>query len=137
MTAPHVFAVLVHCPSQLTLQARLKAIADREAAAKRAEEARHAAQQALGAKLNAWRLDSNGQLNNIRVLLCTLDSVLWEGAKWKAVKMGELINDKKVHIKYLRACAVVHPDKNTGVPFERQYIAERVFEALNEAHNSH
>lgn len=129
------FGVVLRC----AYQARLKAIADREAAAKQAEAARHTAQQTLGAKLDAWRLDSNGQLNNIRVLLCTLDTVLWEGAKWKAVKMGELVNDRKVHMKYLRACAVVHPDKNTeeqGAAFERQYIAERVFEALNEAHKS-
>lgn len=115
--------------------ARLQALRDAEAAAKEASELRHKAQHALGAKIDSWRLDSNGQLNNIRVLLCTLQNVLWEDAKWKPVKMSELINDRKVHIKYLRACTVVHPDKNMKVGHERAYIAERVFEALNEAKN--
>ena len=67
------------------------------------------------------------------MLLCTLETVLWEGAKWKSVKMSELVNARKVHIKYLRACAVVHPDKNMDAGVERKYIAERVFAALNEA----
>lgn len=47
--------------------------------------------------------------------------------------MSELVNARKVHIKYLRACAVVHPDKNMDAGVERKYIAERVFAALNEA----
>ena len=118
------------------LQARIKAISDREAKAQEEERNRHDAQQELGAKLDAWRLGSNGQMNDIRVLLCNLDSVLWEGARWKPVKMGELIDTKKVHLKYKRACAVVHPDKNMNAPFMQRYTAERIFEALNEAHKS-
>ncbi|KAG9486304.1 hypothetical protein GDO78_006615 [Eleutherodactylus coqui] len=73
-----------------------------------------------------------GKERNIRALISTLHTVLWEGeTKWKAVNMSELVTPDQVKKYYRKAVLVVHPDKATGQPYE-QY-AKMIFMELNDA----
>ncbi|KAG5840268.1 hypothetical protein ANANG_G00187010 [Anguilla anguilla] len=73
-----------------------------------------------------------GKERNIRALLSTLHTVLWEGeTRWKPVGMADLINPDQVKKFYRKAVLVVHPDKANGQPYE-QY-AKLIFMELNDA----
>ncbi|KAJ7335293.1 hypothetical protein JRQ81_013234 [Phrynocephalus forsythii] len=73
-----------------------------------------------------------GKERNIRALLSTLHTVLWEGeTKWKPVGMADLVTPDQVKKYYRKAVLVVHPDKATGQPYE-QY-AKMIFMELNDA----
>lgn len=73
-----------------------------------------------------------GKERNIRALISTLHTVLWEGeTKWKSVNMSELVTPDQVKKYYRKAVLVVHPDKATGQPYE-QY-AKMIFMELNDA----
>ena len=49
---------------------------------------------------------------NIRALLCSLDTVLWEGeSKWEPVEMNQLLHQGQVKKYFRKACLSVHPDK--------------------------
>uniref|UniRef100_A0A8D2IUP8 Cyclin-G-associated kinase n=1 Tax=Varanus komodoensis TaxID=61221 RepID=A0A8D2IUP8_VARKO len=74
----------------------------------------------------------DGKERNIRALLSTLHTVLWEGeTKWKQVGMADLVTPEQVKKYYRKAVLVVHPDKATGQPYE-QY-AKMIFMELNDA----
>ncbi|XP_005459852.1 cyclin-G-associated kinase isoform X1 [Oreochromis niloticus] len=73
-----------------------------------------------------------GKERNIRALLSTLHTVLWEGEmRWKPVGMADLVSADQVKKYYRKAVLVVHPDKATGQPYE-QY-AKMIFMELNDA----
>ncbi|MEE6509964.1 hypothetical protein FKM82_028613 [Ascaphus truei] len=73
-----------------------------------------------------------GKERNIRALISTLHTVLWEGeTKWKPVNMADLVNPDQVKKYYRKAVLVVHPDKATGQSYE-QY-AKMIFMELNDA----
>ncbi|KAL4635023.1 putative tyrosine-protein phosphatase auxilin isoform X1 [Arapaima gigas] len=73
-----------------------------------------------------------GKERNIRALLSTMHTVLWEGeTRWKPVSMADLVTHEQVKKVYRRAVLVVHPDKATGQPYE-QY-AKMIFLELNDA----
>lgn len=59
-------------------------------------------------KMVTWK---SGKEDNIRALLASLGSVLWEGAAWKPVGMHELVTPAQVKINYMKAIAKMHPDK--------------------------
>ncbi|XP_058022412.1 cyclin-G-associated kinase isoform X4 [Ahaetulla prasina] len=83
----------------------------------------------LKLKLLDW---IDGKERNIRALLSTLHTVLWEGeTKWKPVGMADLVTPDQVKKYYRKAVLVVHPDKATGQPYE-QY-AKMIFMELNDA----
>ncbi|XP_054842501.1 cyclin-G-associated kinase isoform X2 [Eublepharis macularius] len=74
----------------------------------------------------------DGKERNIRALLSTLHTVLWEGeTKWKQVGMADLVTPEQVKKYYRKAALVVHPDKATGQPYE-QY-AKMIFMELSDA----
>lgn len=53
-----------------------------------------------------------GKERNIRALLSTLHTVLWDDEdRWKPVSMAELVTPEQVKKFYRRAALVVHPDK--------------------------
>lgn len=53
-----------------------------------------------------------GKERNIRALLSTLHTVLWEGeTRWKPVSMADLVTPDQVKKYYRKAVLVVHPDK--------------------------
>uniref|UniRef100_A0A8C1IGA0 Auxilin n=1 Tax=Cyprinus carpio TaxID=7962 RepID=A0A8C1IGA0_CYPCA len=73
-----------------------------------------------------------GKERNIRALLSTMHTVLWEGeTRWKPVGMADLVTPEQVKKVYRKAVLVVHPDKATGQPYE-QY-AKMIFIELNDA----
>ncbi|XP_055488192.1 cyclin-G-associated kinase isoform X1 [Leucoraja erinacea] len=73
-----------------------------------------------------------GKERNIRALLSTLHTVLWEGeTKWKPVGMADIVNPDQVKKVYRKAILVVHPDKATGEPYEE--YAKMIFMELNDA----
>ncbi|XP_062279916.1 putative tyrosine-protein phosphatase auxilin isoform X3 [Scomber scombrus] len=73
-----------------------------------------------------------GKERNIRALLSTMHTVLWEGeTRWKPVGMADLVTPEQVKKVYRKAVLVVHPDKATGQLYE-QY-AKMIFMELNDA----
>lgn len=132
---PEVQAAMINRAEQLHVKQRDRVNAKREADANAEASAdrRYEAHHRLGDSLKAWAYDESGGTKNVRTLLATMHTVLWEGAKWKPVTMADLIQPAKIKRAYYKAMLVVHPDKNGDQPPDQQYIAERVFETLNEA----
>lgn len=80
-------------------------------------------------KLSDW---VEGKERNIRALLSTLHTVLWDGeSRWTPVSMADLVTPEQVKKQYRRAVLVVHPDKATGQPYEQ--CAKMIFMELNDA----
>ncbi|XP_058402474.1 cyclin-G-associated kinase isoform X3 [Diceros bicornis minor] len=83
----------------------------------------------LKLKLLDW---TEGKEKNIRALLSTLHTALWDGeSRWTPVGMADLVTPGQVKKQYRRAVLVVHPDKAAGQPYE-QY-ARMIFMELNDA----
>ncbi|KAG0691905.1 hypothetical protein DFH29DRAFT_974245 [Suillus ampliporus] len=113
----------------------LKALRAATSAAEAEDNQRHELKDSVEARLTAWK---GGKEANIRALIASLDSVLWQELRWQKVGMHELVSNAQVKSRYTRAIARVHPDKlnaqNTTV--EQRMIANGVFGALNEAWNT-
>ncbi|KAA1084133.1 hypothetical protein PGT21_018688 [Puccinia graminis f. sp. tritici] len=89
------------------------------------------AKDAVDERIGAWK---NGKENNLRALIASLDSVLWDQLNWKKVSMAELLTESQVKVKYVRAISKVHPDKiPKDATVAQQMIAKSVFAVLNEA----
>lgn len=78
------------------------------AAAEKFDDEKFALADEVDERLTRWRAGREG---NLRALLASLETVLWEGAGWKKVGMGELIIASKVKVVYMRGIGKVHPDK--------------------------
>ncbi|XP_057469998.1 J domain-containing protein required for chloroplast accumulation response 1 [Actinidia eriantha] len=88
--------------------------------------------QTSNAKIRQW---SNGKEGNIRSLLSTLQYVLWPGCGWKPVPLVDIIEGNAVKRAYQKALLCLHPDKlqQKGAAAHQKYIAEKVFDILQEA----
>jgi hypothetical protein len=64
----------------------------------------------IEARINTWK---GGKETNLRALLASLDTVLWDEVLAGGLKVGmhELITEKQVKIKYMKVIARLHPDK--------------------------
>ncbi|KAF2153564.1 hypothetical protein K461DRAFT_241163 [Myriangium duriaei CBS 260.36] len=105
----------------------------REANAKEAavDDEKFALADAVSARVEGWR---GGKSDNLRALLGSLETVLWEGAGWKKVGMAELVLPNRVKVVYMKAIARVHPDKiPQDATTEQRMISGSVFSTLNEA----
>lgn len=78
------------------------------AAADRVDDEKFALADTVDMQVKKWRM---GKESNLRALLSTLQTVLWEGSGWKEIGMGELLIPGKVKINYMKGIAKVHPDK--------------------------
>lgn len=76
--------------------------------AERLDDEKFALSDKVSERVASWR---SGKEGNLRALLASLDSVLWEGCGWKKVGMGELILANKVKVVYMKGIGKVHPDK--------------------------
>ncbi|KAK1433566.1 hypothetical protein QVD17_10477 [Tagetes erecta] len=87
---------------------------------------------ALDSKIHMW---SSGRKGNIRSLLSTLQLVLWPESGWKPVALVDIIEANAVKKSYNRAMLCLHPDKlqQKGADSHKKYIAEKVFDTLQEA----
>ena len=54
---------------------------------------------------------SRAMQDNIRALLSTLHTVLWEGSGWNPPQMTDLVETGKVKKQYMKANLIIHPDK--------------------------
>ena len=88
--------------------ARVIALRQANTAADRVEEEKLALHDRVEDRVNAWK---SGKEGNLRALLASLDTVLWEGNGWKKVGMGELLMPNKCKIAYMKGIGKVHPDK--------------------------
>lgn len=77
------------------------------------------------------------QKNHVRVLLCTLQDVLWKDNGWQRVGMDKLLDPQEVKKHYRKATMLCHPDKvrNYENDPDKVYIANRCFAAITEAYN--
>jgi len=76
--------------------------------AERVDDEKFALSDSVSERLQSWRAGKEG---NLRALLASLENVLWEGAGWRKIGMGELILPGKVKVWYMKGIAKVHPDK--------------------------
>uniref|UniRef100_A0A915J0S7 J domain-containing protein n=1 Tax=Romanomermis culicivorax TaxID=13658 RepID=A0A915J0S7_ROMCU len=82
-------------------------------------------------KIRDW---TEGKQRNVRALLCSLHTVIWEGNdKWEECTMAQLLTPAQVKKYYRKACLAIHPDKLTGSPYEE--LAKLIFTELNDAWN--
>lgn len=77
-------------------------------AAERLDDEKFALSDKVSERVSQWR---SGKEGNLRALLASLDTVLWEENRWKKVGMGELILPGKVKVIYMKGIGRVHPDK--------------------------
>ena len=62
-------------------------------------------------RINAWALEPlGGKLREVRTLLVTLHSVLWEGSGWEPLGLDKVVVAARVRLHFMRACTKVHPD---------------------------
>jgi hypothetical protein len=76
--------------------------------AERADDEKFALSDKVEARISQWR---DGKRDNLRALIGSLDSVMWEDAGWKKVGMHDLVQNNKVKINYMKAIGKTHPDK--------------------------
>lgn len=83
-------------------------------------------------KIDAW---TQGKKDNIRALLSTLHTVLWEGSGWNPPGMTDLVETGKVKKQYMKANLIIHPDKvkQKGGTVEQIVIADMAFDVLKTA----
>ncbi|XP_049823586.1 cyclin-G-associated kinase isoform X2 [Aethina tumida] len=79
-------------------------------------------------KVMEWK---EGKKNNIRALLCSMHTILWEGTKWNKCEMHQLVSAADVKKAYRKACLAVHPDKQVGT--DNENLAKLIFMELNNA----
>jgi hypothetical protein len=92
---------------------RSEAVSTLRAAAKALEaedQQRLQLKDSVEGRVNSWK---NGKETNLRALLASLDTVLWDEILAGGLKVGmhELITEKQVKIKYMKVIARLHPDK--------------------------
>lgn len=89
-------------------------------AAEKEDGERFALSDRVDARIAAWR---DGKRDNLRALLGSLDTVLWDGSGWKKVGLHELVMANKVKVVYMKAIAKTHPDK-VCLPFPLFLVGE-------------
>ena len=67
---------------------------------------------------------TEGKKANIRALLCSLHTVVWEDCRWTRCDMSQLVTPADVKRNYRKACLAVHPDKVSFVRLLRAACRE-------------
>lgn len=110
----------------------LQEVREREEKKKREEAEEDVVRKQLEPKIKAWS-EEHGQKKQLRALLATLHTILWPGANWKQVSIGDLLDDSKLKRCYHKASRVVHPDKTHHLPPDQRFLSKRIFDALSQA----
>lgn len=85
-------------------------------------------------KIQMWATRGGKIKNNIKVLLCTLQDVLWPNCGWERVGMADIHNPNDVKKYYRKAALMFHPDKiQKLIDADKKFIASRCMSELNEA----
>jgi hypothetical protein len=93
-----------------------------------------AARTKYEAKIMIWSTVNGNEKRNVRSLLSSMHTVVWEGCRWKHIGLGDLLEPKQVKLQYRKAMLIVHTDKTPHEPVYVRFIAKRCFEAINEAY---
>ena len=118
-----------------TSQAKaLQEVRDREDRKKKEEAEEDEVRRRLEPVIKQWS-EEHGKKKQLRALLASLHTILWPGAQWKQVGIGDLLDDKKVKLAFHKASRVVHPDKTHHLEAEQRFLAKRIFDALSQAKN--
>jgi hypothetical protein len=115
--------------------ARQKAVDEvkqREADKKQREEEEDKIRVQLEPKIKAWS-EEHGKKKALTALLGSLHTILWPGANWQQISIGDVLDPKKCKKFYFKATLVVHPDKTHDLPAEQRFLAKRIFDALTQA----
>lgn len=110
----------------------LQEIREREAKKKSDENAEDSVRRKLEPKIKQWS-EEHGKKKQLRALLGSLHTILWPGANWKPVSIGDILDDSKCKRCYHKASRVVHPDKTHHLDAEQRFLAKRIFDALSQA----
>ncbi|XP_004293540.1 PREDICTED: uncharacterized protein LOC101293957 [Fragaria vesca subsp. vesca] len=81
------------------------------------------------------RLWSAGKESNIRMLLSTLEQILWPNSGWYTIPLTSLIESSQVKKAYQKARLCLHPDKlqqRSATPAQK-YVAQKAFAILQDA----
>ena len=97
------------------------------AAASAASDEAFALTDNVEARLGSWKA---GKSDNLRALLGSLDTVLWENAGWRKVGMADLVMPNRVKVVYMKAIGKVHPDKVCLSPSSVFLRGEGMFKLL-------
>jgi hypothetical protein len=105
---------------------------DREAKETAEKEGKVAIREKLRPEMDAW---SAGKKDNIRSLLCTMSTVLWEGSGWNPPTIADVMEPARVKRWYMKANLLVHPDKvkQKEGTLEQLVRAEMIFDVLKTA----
>jgi hypothetical protein len=112
----------------------LQEVRDREERKKKEEAEEDEVRRRLEPTIKQWS-EEHGKKKQLRALLASLHTILWPGAQWKQVTIGDLLDDKKVKLAFHKASRVVHPDKTHHLEAEQRFLAKRIFDALSQAKN--
>ncbi len=115
-----------------TAQKAVQEVKDREALKKKREAEEDAIRVQLEPKIKVWS-EEYGKKKQLQALLASLHTILWPGAKWKPISMGDILQPAKVKKFYFKATLVVHPDKTGNLPPDQRFLAKRIFDALTQA----
>lgn len=112
----------------------LQEVREREERKKKEEAEEDEVRRRLEPTIKQWS-EEHGKKKQLRALLASLHTILWPGAQWKQVTIGDLLDDKKVKLAFHKASRVVHPDKTHHLEAEQRFLAKRIFDALSQAKN--
>ena len=110
----------------------LQEVREREEKKKKDEEEEDVVRKQLEPKIKVWS-EEHGKKKQLRALLASLHTILWPGAKWKPISIGDILDDGKVKRFFHKATLVVHPDKTHHLPPDQRFLAKRIFDALCQA----
>jgi hypothetical protein len=110
----------------------LQELKEREEKAKVSESEEDEARKRLEPKIKAWS-EEHGKKKQLRALLGSLHLILWQGADWKPVSLGDILDASKCKKCYHKASRVVHPDKTHHLKAEERFLAKRIFDSLSQA----
>ena len=88
--------------------AAVNALRAQNQAAEKLDDEKFALADIVSARIANWK---NGKEGNLRALLASLDTVLWDGAGWRKIGMADLVLPNKVKIQYMKGIGKCHPDK--------------------------
>ncbi|EAK89469.1 DNAJ protein [Cryptosporidium parvum Iowa II] len=87
-------------------------------------------------EISRWSRKPDGSYKDIRVLLSSLQQVLWENAQWEPIEFSKLMSDIELVKKaYRKAIILCHPDKNHNESEKHKSRAHLIFMAINESNN--
>eukprot|EP00250_Pteridium_aquilinum_P011954 c20411_g1_i1 orf=113-2767(-) len=121
-----------HLRAKERMAKALEEMQQRDAEVQRQHEEKQQLAEVADRQIKRWAAGKEG---NLRALLSNLQHVLWKESGWQPISLTDLIEGPDVKKAYRKATLFVHPDKvqQKGATVQQKYIAERVFDILQEA----